>query len=186
MHGAVRMMGWVVGAAVALGMTTAATAAPQITFEDGIHQVGADIPPGTYRSEGVDGCYWARLAGFSGELDDIIANGNASDPIVVTIKRRDKGFESSGCGTWTSNLSRITRSKIRFGDGIYIVKTDIRPGTYRSTGSDCYWARLRSFDGELGSIIANGNTSGRAIVTIKKTDRGFESSRCGTWARIGG
>jgi len=55
-------------------------------FRDGSHVVGADVAPGTYRTfEAARGCYWARLAGFSGEMSDLIANGNESGPTIVTI-----------------------------------------------------------------------------------------------------
>jgi hypothetical protein len=79
-----------------------------------------------------------------------------------------------GCGNWTSNLTRITKSKTRFGAGTYIVRTDISPGTYRSrAGGACYWARLCSFTGSTSAIISNDNVVGSTIVTIRRTDRGF-------------
>lgn len=177
----------VVGVVVVGTASTVATSAAfkWRTFGEGAQRVGKDIAPGTYRARGQDGCYWARLRSFSGGLNAIIANTNASGPTIVTIKRTDRGFESNGCGTWTSNLARITKSKTSFGQGEFIVRTDIAPGTYRSRGSSgCYWARLRSFTGELNSIIANANTSGSTIVTIGRADRGFESSGCGRWARL--
>jgi hypothetical protein len=173
-------------AACVLGAALAADAAPTASFGDGTHRVGRDIPPGTYRAaKANDGCYWARLRNFSGELSGIIANGNAAGPALVRIRRTDRGFESARCGTWTTNLARITKSKTRFGEGTYIVGTDINPGTYRSSrGAGCYWARLRSFTGTLPAIISNGNPTGRAIVAIRRSDRGFESARCGTWTRF--
>jgi hypothetical protein len=172
-------------AAGVLGATLTAAAAPTARFGDGTHRVGRDIPAGTYRApKANDGCYWARLRNFSGSLNSIIANENAAGPAVVRIQRTDRGFESARCGTWTSNLARITKSRTRFGEGTYIVRTDILPGTYRSSrGAGCYWARLRSFTGELSAIIANGNPTGRTIVTIAPSDRGFTSARCGTWTR---
>ncbi len=45
-------------------------------------------------------CYWARLNGFGGSVGEIIANGNASGPVIVEIANTDVGFESSGCGQW--------------------------------------------------------------------------------------
>ena len=156
-------------------------------FDEGTHRVGkSDVLPGTYRSLGGDGCYWSRLKNFSGELGGIIANDLASGPTVATIKPTDKGFDSNGCGTWTSNLKRITKSRTSFGEGTYIVKTDIAPGTYRSkAGKDCYWARLRDFTGAtIGSILANGIGSAHPVVTIKSGDRGFTSRSCGTWMRF--
>jgi hypothetical protein len=157
------------------------------TFGDGQHVVGEDIRPGTYRTrEPSTGCYWARLKGFSGELDDIAANENTNFPTIVTIYATDKGFESNDCGEWTSDLSAITSSRTRFDDGVFIVGTDMRAGTYRSTPQDgCYWARLSGFSGELRHTIANDNTDAQAVVRIRSTDKGFESSGCGPWRPIG-
>jgi type II secretory pathway pseudopilin PulG len=72
------------------------------TFTDGTFQVGSDIQPGTYRTQtGSPGCYYARLSGFTGTIDDILANNNTDNPAIVTILPSDKGFESKRCGTWT-------------------------------------------------------------------------------------
>ena len=71
-------------------------------FGDGIHSVGVDIELGTYlNSDSSNGCYWARLSGFSGELKDVIANNFSYDVQIVTVSTADVGFESSRCGTWT-------------------------------------------------------------------------------------
>lgn len=76
-------------------------------------------------------------------------------------------------------------AKPSFGDGTYQVGTDIQPGTYRTReGSpNCYYERLKDFTGGLNSILANGNTSAPAIITIKPTDAGFNSQGCGTWTK---
>lgn len=159
-------------------------------FDDGTLVVGKDVQPGTYRTHGTDGsnfgCYWARLSGFGGTVDEIIANNGSYDkgPQVVTIASTDKGFETRGCGKWYSNLSQVTASKTTFTSGIFIVGTDIDPGTYKSTGAkdstSCYWARLSGFGGSLDEIIAN-NVSGNTVATISATDKGFSSTGCGTW-----
>ncbi len=155
------------------------------TFGSGTHRVGSGIPAGTYRTRlPAADCYWERLRGFSGSLSDVIANDFASGYHVVTIKSTDKGFSSSRCGKWSSNLSRVTSSRTSFGQGTFIVGVDIKPGTYRSSmGSKCYWARLSEFTGTLSAIIANDYGS-RGYVTIRSTDRGFQSQRCGTWTRV--
>lgn len=68
-------------------------------------------------------------------------------------------------------------------DGTYLVGTDVKPGTYRSSGGGtCYWARLRDLNGDIDSIIAN-NIGSNPVVTIKKSDKAFETSRCGEWTR---
>jgi hypothetical protein len=160
-------------------------ASPALAFGAGTKRVGVDIQPGTYRTRSsVSDCYWERLKGFSGQLKDIIANDFSSGFQVVTIKATDKGFKSSRCGNWSSDLSQVTASKTKFGQGTFIVGTDIQPGTYKSTlGESCYWERLSNFGGTLSGIIAN-NFGGKAIVTIRSSDKGFHSSRCGTWTKI--
>jgi hypothetical protein len=182
------------GTSAPSGNTPAATQPPAPTptptpsfanFGDGTYQVGKDIKAGTYRTRiGSPGCYYARLKGFGGSIDDIIANDNTDAPAVVTIKASDKGFMSQNCGTWTKDLSQITTSKTSFDDGIFIVGTDIKPGTYKDTGGDsCYYARLRGFGGTIDDIITNNNVSAPTIVTISSSDKGFQSKGCGTWTK---
>lgn len=156
------------------------------SFGDGMFQVGKDIQAGTYRTrEGSANCYYSRLSGFTGALGEILANDNTDAPAVVTIAAGDKGFQSTSCGTWTADLSQITQSKTSFGDGEYIIGTDIEPGTYKSSGSaGCYYARLSGFSGSLDEVVANDNTDAAAIVTIDAGDKGFQSTRCGTWTKM--
>jgi hypothetical protein len=158
------------------------------TVEDGTWEVGSEIRAGTYRLREPAGfCYWARLKGFDGSLSEIIANDNVIDAYaVVTIGKKDAGFESNGCGEWTKDLSRVTEGRSRIdADGTYIVGTDIKPGKWKSSGGEfCYWARLKGFGGTLGSIIANDNVfGGRTTVTIRSKDKGFQTKGCGTWVR---
>jgi hypothetical protein len=156
-----------------------------VNFGNGTWVVGKDIQAGTYRTrQGSPGCYFARLKGFSGTLDDILANENMDTPAVITILPTDKGFQSSRCDRWTADLSAVTATTTSFPDGDFIVGTDMVPGTYRNTGSTgCYWARLKGFGHTLDDIIANDNTDAQAVVTIAASDKGFESSRCGIWTK---
>lgn len=158
-------------------------------FGNGTFAVGRDIAPGTYRAPNTSFCYWARLSGFSGSFDEIIANDTTSGgPSMVTIKPTDVGFESSGCGTWTADLSPITASPSSpFGAGTFIVGVDIAAGTWQSSGTDsCYWQRTSGFSGDFGEILANDFSSGGAsIVSINPSDKGFTSSGCGTWTKVG-
>lgn len=72
------------------------------TFGAGTHVVGEDVAPGTYRSSGVDrDCYWERLSGTGGEIEEVISNDIAPNPAVVTIEASDVAFHSGeGCETW--------------------------------------------------------------------------------------
>ncbi len=72
---------------------------------DGTFRVGLDVQPGTYRSDGSDGCYWARLKGLSGSTNDIIANSAAPGPQVVEIAPTDVAFKSSNCASWEMTSS---------------------------------------------------------------------------------
>ena len=156
-----------------------------VTFGSGTKVVGKDIQPSTRTRHDSSGCYFARLKGFSGSVDDILANDNTDARVVVTILPTDAGFQSSNCDTWSSDLSAVTTSKTSFGDGDFIVGTDMVPGTYRNSGSSgCYWARLSGFDHTLDNILANDKTDAQAVVTIAASDKGFESSNCGTWNKV--
>ncbi len=160
------------------------------TFGGGDQVVGADVQPGTYRTRSAASfCYWERVSGFGGSFDEIIANGTGSGYFVVTIAASDVGFSSSGCGTWSADLSAVTAGTTGAieEDGIYIVGSDIAAGTWRSVGggSLCYAARLSGFSGEFDELIANDVSSeGGLIMTIAASDRGFETSGCGTWTKI--
>jgi hypothetical protein len=154
-------------------------------YGDGTYRVREDIPAGTYRSsETTDLCYWATLKGFSGDLNDIIKNGNNS-PAIVSLEKSTKGFQSTGCGDWVDvSATYPPKPASSFGDGAYIVGKHIKPGEYRAAGGgdNCYWARLSTFKGGgITGILANGNEP--TIVDIKPSDRGFEAYGCGRWAK---
>ncbi len=75
------------------------------SIEEGLWMVGEDIQPGIYRAVIPDdsaSCYWERLSGLSGSLDDIIANGlgEPGEQVFVSIAASDLAFNSDGCGTW--------------------------------------------------------------------------------------
>jgi hypothetical protein len=57
------------------------------------------------------------------------------------------------------------------------VGTDIKPDTYRGVGCG-YWARLKNADGDLHSVLANGNVGSEEYltVTILKSDYAFDNS----------
>ena len=162
------------------------------TFTDGVWKVGKDIQAGTYRSsKGDSHCYWDRLSGFSGMLDDVIANDVVYGRAVVTIASSDAGFQSEDCGTWSSDLSPITTSQTAsFGNGAWIVGVDIAPGTWSNNvaAAGCYWERVSDFSGDVVRIIDSGDThaTGVKTITIAPTDAGFKSWDCGTWTRVGG
>jgi hypothetical protein len=130
------------------------------------------------------GCYWARLSGFGGSLDEIIANDNSpGSHVIVDIAATDVGFSSSSCGNWYP-YSPTPKSVIV--DGTWSVNDEIAPGTWSTTfDSFCYWSRVSGFGGTLDEIIANELPTDSAVVQIAPTDVGFISSGCGTWTKVG-
>ena len=75
-----------------------------------------------------------------------------------------------------------------FGEGRFIVGTDIAPGTYQSTGPsgplDCYWERLKHTSDATDSIIANDLGPGPAMVTIDQSDAAFQTRWCHPWTKV--
>ena len=71
-----------------------------------------------------------------------------------------------------------------FGDGTYLVGSQVVGGTYRTSGgTGCYWARLSSsLSGSGNEIIAKNTATGPVIVTISLSDAAFVSDGCGTWS----
>jgi hypothetical protein len=71
-----------------------------------------------------------------------------------------------------------------FTDGTWIVGKDIRPGKYRSTGTACIWERLSSLTGGSDALLDYGDSAVPVVVTIKPTDKAFESTGCGPWVKV--
>lgn len=154
-------------------------------FGDGTHVVGRDIAAYTYRAPGGDSCYWERLSGFGGTLDDVIANDFGARYPIVSISPTDAGFTSRGCGRWSLVASTYPASPATsFAEGTFVVGGHIQPGTYRAPGGpSCYWERLSGFSGKFDDLIANDFGPTNPVVTISATDDGFTSRDCGTWRR---
>src|SRR5215210_1334255 len=71
---------------VTVTTTVYTTPTAQIAFSDGTYRVGSEIVAGTYKSTATaSDCYWERLSGFGGTLDQIIANHFGISPTIVTI-----------------------------------------------------------------------------------------------------
>ncbi|MDQ3767793.1 MAG: hypothetical protein M3346_10665 [Actinomycetota bacterium] len=71
------------------------------TFGNGTFVVGEDIPAGTYTAPGGGGCYWARLSGLSGSLNDVMANHFGPGTQTVALSGSEAAFETDGCGEWS-------------------------------------------------------------------------------------
>lgn len=152
-------------------------------FGNGTHIVGTAVKPGRFITTTASTmCYWERVSGFGGTFDEIISNGNGDGShLVIDILGSDKGFKSSGCGTWVpyspKPVAKIT-------DGIWVVNDEIMPGLWQaSKPGKCYWERVSDFTGSFSSIISNEYEGG--LAQIEASDVGFSSSGCGTWTKVG-
>ena len=155
-------------------------------IDAGTYRVGSDIQPGTYAGnpglEIGDSCYWARLSGASGDLDDIIANGNARGQFYVEVKPTDSYFtvrcDVTTLSEWPTPPPLLTTIE----PGMYLVDRDIYPGIYSGqAGADildsCYWGRLSGVSGDLSEIIDNDNATGTYSVVVEDSDFALVS-RC--------
>jgi hypothetical protein len=164
--------------------TTTTTTIPG-SFGSGTKSVGSGgITAGRYLTTSASSCYWERLSGFGGTLDEIISNDATSGShIIVDIKSSDVGFSSSRCGTWRPYVAAPPSVLT---DGVWSIGDEMAPGTWSATFTGtCYWERVRGFGGTLDEIIANEIETSSAIVQISSSDVGFATSRCGTWTKIG-
>jgi hypothetical protein len=72
---------------------------PKTAIEtNGTFIVNTDIVAGTYRTDGKEGCYWARLRSLN--TGDIIDNNVSDGPQVVGILPSDAAFMTRNCGPW--------------------------------------------------------------------------------------
>ncbi len=77
---------------------------------------------------------------------------------MTGTKKSDKG----------SDKAEAEKKAAFSGDGDFQVGSDVKPGTYRTTGNDdgmCYWERAKDTSGEMDSLLANDNVTGTSYVT---------------------
>ena len=159
-----------------------------VVFDDGTFRVPGQVRPGTYRTvRPRDECYWTRLSSFTGGLADLVASRISAGFEVATIEEGDAGFDSVGCGEWTDQLVQVTAIRSEFGEGTYIVGTDLDAGEYMATGgTSCEWARLAGFGATDEEVVDRGfaEPAAQPSVTVAATDVGFTSGGCGVWRRV--
>lgn len=146
------------------------------SIEPGMFMVGLDIKPGIYKGFDPD-CYWERLKDVEGGFNSIITNGNSYGQFYVKVKEGDFALSTS------CNIELLDPIPAHTGDypqllqpGLYLVGTDIQPGTYKGNSADCYWERLKDLDGSFNSIIANDISEGQFYVKVSDTDFALSTS----------
>ena len=122
--------------------------------------------------------------------EDAIANRAQPAPTVtVTVAGQpnptrtvaESGAEMRGPELkWTGSIP---------GDGIFVVGTDVRPGTYQSGpaagSSNCFWQRLSDTSGGLDAFIAGDiSSAGPIVVRIRSSDKAFRTTGCMAWVKV--
>ncbi|GAB2763394.1 hypothetical protein [Streptomyces bullii] len=121
----------------------------------------------------------------------VSANGGGDGSGSSTSKGSSAGAQRTAGGKQAEKEAKAetAEKKVAFeGDGDFQVGTDIKPGTYRTTGNDdglCYWERAKDASGEMDSLLANDNVTGTSYVTVKATDKIFTSNGCNDWEAVG-
>jgi hypothetical protein len=123
----------------------------------------------------------SQLAISTNDLD--AANQHISD-----LSAREAALTAGEAKLKTDQATLEAQTKqvqsTQFGDGIHVVGATVTPGVYSiSNASNCYYAWMSGTGSDAG-IIDNNIVSGPAVVTLKPGDI-FETSRCGTWTKIG-
>ncbi|MDG4864309.1 hypothetical protein P8605_39820 [Streptomyces sp. T-3] len=126
-------------------------------------------------------------AGGSGDKDKKNAASQSSDQ-KGDGKTGDKAADKTGDKTGDKAEKKKEETKPAIaGEGDFQVGSDVKPGTYRTTGNTdgmCYWERAKDSKGELESILANDNVAGTSYVTIAAGDKLFKSSGCKDWTAV--
>lgn len=152
-----------------------------VTFTDGTHQVGQDIPPGTYVTEIDEGI--CRVAVTS--TDDDQRQPTFLSRAIITISGDDTVVETSGCGDWRPHARSRQKSISRqFSEGTHEIGVDMLPGIYTADGNNgrCLWFTLNDFSHhpDPNQLITWWKV-GQPAVELSKDHVGFYSIRCGTW-----
>ncbi|MET7288567.1 hypothetical protein [Streptomyces sp. NPDC005573] len=95
--------------------------------------------------------------------------------------------QKPGAGRSSGGAKGAAKKAAFDGDGDFTVGSDVKPGTYRTTGNTddmCYWERDKDSSGEMNSTLANDNVTGTSYVTVKATDKLFKSSGCKDWEAV--
>lgn len=133
--------------------------------------------------------------------------GGAAEVVVATIEIDDTGAPGAiavldvvalpptaptapGGTSAGAPEASTTGPATTFGPGLFVVGTDIEPGTYKATvpgdSGGCYWERVSGLGGELAEVIANDGVAAGDTVTVEidPSDVGFASDGCGTWTLL--
>jgi hypothetical protein len=160
---------------------------------------------------------WARLSNTTGDPTAVVAHGIVNGPTTVTILPTDAAFQTTGDVVWVkvqipapapapapaptpkpepkpdpepqTEPAPVSTLPTTFGDGTYLVGSQIAPGTYQTPGTTTEfgggWYRLSGTTGDHAEIIAVEPVKGPATMTVLPTDDAVKFVGEGiTWTKI--
>ncbi|RRR98175.1 hypothetical protein [Glycomyces terrestris] len=147
-------------------------------FEAGVWQVGADIAPGTYATQGGDTDAYCTAERRSGEevLGELTVVGLS--PGRITVLDTDAEIEFAGSCSWRpAGPDNLADADGEYGDGVWEAGTEIPPSAYATDASDldgCYAFRLSGFTMALGDDIGYEYVPGgeQGSITVEEGDAG--------------
>lgn len=106
----------------------------------------------------------------------------------VTIKRSSYASRTVASSAVSIPLPAAPPRVVISSDGTYRVGSGVKPGLYKATGSGatCYWETLNGFSGSFEDINSNHFGTSNTLVRLTSSDKGFSTSRCGSWKTVGG
>ena len=152
---------------------------------DGYYEVGKDIAPGLWRSNGkFDDCFWERLDSQNNQYDAHYGFAGGT----VNIQPNDHRVRFLNCATWFYVENEVPQLQpdayAEKSSGLYTVGIEIAVGTWVSDeeNSGCYRSRLNRNQ----EIIEYRLGEKAGYLTIAPTDYEVELDGCGNWVHQGG
>lgn len=112
------------------------------------------------------------------------------DKTTTQVTVATSGGPGQTVGEAAGKTAAAVAKAVELRSGTWKVPTEIKPGTYVTTAGTgllggCYWARVKSFDGEMNSLIANGlvEAGSRGRFTVKASDKGVELTGDCVWTK---
>lgn len=111
--------------------------------------------------------------------------------VVLAVNALGRPGASSRSAPAASPAPAVPAGQI--GDGVWLVGSDVAPGTYRSTGPAeaggyCMWSRHDTASGgPMDGIIASDGSydASQMLVTVEVSDVVFRTSGCAPFQRVG-
>lgn len=115
--------------------------------------------------------------------DDLTTRGAALDKRKADLDKRQSDLDARE--KKVSGAEAAAKANSFGGDGIYLVGTDIQPGTYKAGPSpDCYTEVDRDLDGGLDSIMSNNITSGPVVLKVPSSAKAIKVNGCAEFHKV--